>query len=425
MEKISFTEAKKFIKNVNLELYTILEKINPEDSYHIYFAEYDYGVELSDDEKFYFPHHQKLLGFDELPKCIQKDFSLWNPNIPFGIILEKNMEHYIRMPNRTIPGRIYTPGDCFGYEFKLHDLNYKITIPIYYVTIGARSCFCITNLGNELLFSSLKKKLNKYITAPKTPYAHQPFFKILYENLINKKTWKLKLLYFSDKWMKAIKTNPDFIELSLYLFRQYWMKGEILRERISHDYLTSNIFSKLENFRPEPYITEIIRSFVLLLTNACFGYAPQIDDSYLPLNEIQNILLHEYKVPHSPIIFCPSLIKDTNILYYSLNYPSSAVFSRVYSTQQSMIKILDEVTRFSAAFFKKISKSLRQSNSLFEKMVNNTKIQCFHTHTDKYHSALTIDKLNSFDSCIAKRKDGLDLPNSGPFLRGLIGLKTL
>ncbi|MFZ9035796.1 MAG: hypothetical protein ACO2ZM_06740 [Francisellaceae bacterium] len=431
MEKLNYEEAKALIKPVNQELYEILEDITPDDDMHIYLAEYPYGVEIADKNNYYFPFGDKLIAYEELPQNIKKDFAGWDSNIPFGIVLEKSMEHYLYDEDITTPGRIYHTGDCFGYDYCLKNpLINTLSIPVYQVSAGARSCFCITNLGNGMLFAPLKKKLKVNMPPPKKLYDHKDFFQALYQSFDMVQNWKLKLLYFSPKWKQNISDKKHKILLN-YLYDCYWMRTEKLRILPLYEHITSDAFKQLSKYKPEPYIVNVIRNFLSLFINAIAGYSVQSNDNYLPLKSIQNILTNEYNIPHSPIIMAPEYFDRTSTLYYSLSYPSTIILSNIYSTQQSTLKRLDELHRLTMHFFNTFHRKMHSSQEIksfskkiiFGKTSEDILMKCFHTHTDQFNQVSPISELEIFDKEIAQRPDKLDLPSNGPFLRGLIGFK--
>lgn len=429
MEKWNIDNVIKAVRPVNVELARVLEKMNLGKEYYAYYAEYNYGDDISDDHNFYFPFQNKLVIFEDLPLEIQHDFKRWKSAIPLGIVLDKTMEHYINRTDRTIPARFFRAGDCFGYDFRMGNIEHVIALPLYSVMAGARSTFCMASLGNNKLFSPLKKYLNRTTTSPKNLYEQHTFFKELYKAFYPENPWKLKLLYFPDNFMVSVQENPEFQPLANYLLQQYWQVGEITRARTTHDYLSSEVFSNMKKYKPtpEPCITEAIRSFILIMINACFAYRPLINDAYLPLDTIQNILLNEYKIEHRPIIFGPDTSKNSSTLYYLLNYPSSMLFSRSYARDASTIKVLDLLHRMTKDFFDEMLSQRyaeKSRNTFIISQIKSTQIQHFHTHThEDYKQILSIDNLKEFDFRFNHCATHLDLNASSEATRGLIGLK--
>lgn len=379
--------------------------------------------------RFFYPLGNKLVKHLDLPEELQKDFDAYNGNMPMGLVIEKSIEYTIYEETRTIPAYIYRTGDMFAYEKLLTANQLPFAIPLYHAYSGARSCFCVSNLGNETLFAPLKSQLKKNVSAPKSLFYHQPFFKTLYEDIVKQHDWKLKVLYFSGSWKKAINESKDLIPLRLYLFQQYWKRAELSRVRTAVDYLCSTIFNELTDFKPEPSVTGAIQYFTSLLLGAYPGYTPIIsnDDIYLPTNEIQDILLSRYKLPNSPTIIAPSYFNDTNHIYYALSYPSAITFSREYLPQQTTIKKLDLFARLTQAFFNKMMERPRLKNTYIGSILPITEIKYFHTHMAGYQfdEIQSINALEKYDRRFQAKDINLPLSKSSPFLRGLISFKKL
>lgn len=424
MEKLSIEEVVLLTKPVNPVFSSILDDIQDNNYPNIYLAEYNYGDVLANDKTFKYPIKETLCDYINLPKIIKKDFSEFGINIPFGILINKSLEYFVDTGEKTIPGRIYHPGECFGYEGKLHDKKIRYSLPMYYLNAGGRSCFSITNLGNSVLFSKIKGRLKKNVYPPKSLYSHQPLFKELYSTFTNKDSWKLKVLYFSDNWIKKIKTNKKYIYLKLFLLDEYRNKVEVYRIRESYNYLTSKILLEQKSFKPEPFVIAIIRTFLYLLINSCIGYNPLQDDKFMPLSTIRKILIDEYQIPNSPIIFGPDFLKGNNIIYYSLNYMSSFIFSKLYSTVNSTVNLMHDIDRFANFFFKEFSKLEEVKNNEIYHLIKNLSLSYFHTHTSNSEIIQLPYALEKFDKRIANKKDTLSLPHVSNFVRGLIGIKT-
>lgn len=198
MEKITYKEAAKLIKKSNPALFKVLQEIDvPKNGYELYYAEYDYGDKIADVRNFYYPHNKSLLSLPNLPKNIQKDFIAYDTNIPFGLTLDKCFEFSVDSAIASIPSSLYIKGDCFGHLSKLGNIKgYYYSPPVFSIHAGARSSFCVSNLGNMTLFNSIKKHLKSEVSAPKTLDQHHDFFRILYRDLVPEKKWKLKVLFF-------------------------------------------------------------------------------------------------------------------------------------------------------------------------------------------------------------------------------------
>jgi len=395
----------------------------PTNSKKIYLAEYNFGQLLADDQSLYFPMNDKLVSHENLPNNIKRNFQKYGVNMPFGIVLDKSVEYFVDTEELTIPARIYHKGDCIGFDNKLGDTNLTIAPPVFHASAGTRSCFCVSNLGNATNFRSLKKLLKSKLTAPKNLYQHHQLFKLINDDILITNNWKLKILFFSDGWIDKINNDKKFLPIKLYLHQKYWEKQEVNRARASYDYISSSIFLSMTSRSPDPHIMAIVRSLILLIINAFPGYAPLMNEELLPRKQIISKLNDIYGLPSNPSLIGPVYFQETDILYYSLNYPPTMLFSKIYAQHQTTVNRLDEIREVATQFFKKLKRIPFGENSKLMTILNTLSLSYFHTHPDKFQKIESSDDLSWYDTRFRIKQGAIAMPKTSPFVRGLITLK--
>lgn len=421
MIRIEKKQILALLKQCNNKLYQLLSRIN--EDYHGYLAEYEYGTKIADTENFYYPHDDALHTRDTLPGEISSDLSLYKNSIPFGIVLGKCFEMTVDNDKYTIPSTLYRKGDLFGYFSRMGENHNDFSAPpIYSAYSGARSAFCVSNLGNLSLFSSLRDNLPPDTTAPKTLYDHYKLFSAIAKSYSNSNKWKVKMIVFNGEFFEKISNNADFLPIKNYLFNQYWLKAELFRNKQNYDYVTSEILYNLESFKPDPYLTGTLRHFISIFLNVYPAFAPLINNEQAPVDLLQRVLINEYKIESSPIIIGLEYFNKTNLLYYPLNYMSTFTYSRNYAKQQTVWEKLDAIKRLADVFFNKYKKSKINAITSISKLLPEVEMHCFHTKHYESKNIVSTDELQKFDKRMTFNSN-MNIAKTSPFLRGLIAFK--
>lgn len=425
MEKVVGQTAINMIKRINRSLGQQLEALDLGNDFYFYLASYNYGDQLADIENFYYPHNNQLLTRDNLPTALKNDLNRYSCHTPFGLVLSKSIEMTIDNTNSsTIPIVLYKSGDLFGIYAQLGKKFTKYYAPpLASAYAGTRSAFCVSNLGNLSLFSRMKQKLPERAIAPKTLYEHHAFFKTLYEAFKPQhNNWMLQIAVFPGTFLDKVLTNKRYLELKAYLYNEYWVNAELTRNRSYYDFVSSEIFTHLKSFKPDPYTTGTISHFISLFLDFYPGFTPLVDETQMPTKLLQQVLIEEYGVEHNPIMIGLDYFKNLDIMYYSLNYPTTFTYSRTHSKQQTVTAKLDSISRIAKAFFEHYQTLSFTSITRAYQILPAITMHCFHTDAQYSNVIRPTAELQQFDARMVMKPDR-GLPKSSPFCRGLIAFE--
>ncbi|WP_040916823.1 hypothetical protein [Legionella tunisiensis] len=91
--KVGWTDIKHEIKEANPEFYSLINKINPPDTYPLFVATFPYGVLIGDDRSQFLPINNQLIRINEsiLPKDIERHLGYGKMGSPMGMVLRKTL----------------------------------------------------------------------------------------------------------------------------------------------------------------------------------------------------------------------------------------------------------------------------------------------------------------------------------------------
>ncbi len=424
----TWQDVQKQATQVAPDLAAIIDRLAPDKSFKLYRAKYPYGTIIGDAKNFYYPNPDKegFFKLGDLPpnSSIAKDLGYAGNSIPAGMILSGATELFVDQEEVTIPCHLSKPGHVFALLRELDNTRKFHPPGIMTMSSGARSTFLLPMIGNDYAFAPLKKKLDLEIFAPKRLYDHWDLFKSIHNTA--ETPWVTEMLYFGEKWLKAIKKDPAWTPLRVCLFQKVWGNAQYNLNRQYYDYITSGIMSKI-NRKPDPYIANTIQHFLPIIVGYAPAYAPAVDDSLLPLNLLQNTLIDAYRIKTNPTIIQPTYLEPGGEpVYYSLNYPSTLVFTKRYKTLKNTTRDIHELQDIAKKYFSKLCApdSLCAGTTVYE-LSKALELHYFHAKTNKAGIAKNSSELAQRDTrmLLNVKKAKLPFASFGTFIRGCVSLQ--
>ena len=391
IKKVIWDDLKSEVRNVNEKLFSIIDAINPSNEYSIYILEIPYGDVIGGDVQFIPDQnggYQRLNDLN-LPNEVAQDLGYGAFSSPLGLLLKNNIEFYIDMPDKkqTVPIGIMKPGNFYNSSIVLNKTNNpKPYNPngILKANAGARTIFSLPYLTCQNSFASLQKEIGA-VDIPETIYDHCNFFRSVLKNINS--GWSVKLVYFSEKWITSIKSDPSWVVLKQFIIDKSWQGSEHERNQfyfdISYSLLLNNVTHVIN-----PYLTDTLRHLLDVCIGAYPGLSAINNSELIPLKQIQHTLLFSYGLKkYYPTIIGPSYFNyndTTSCVYYSLQYPTTKIFSPKTQKTPSNHKNLESLrTLFNKFIPKIIEKNGSWHNSMLQEALQNTKFTFIHNHISK------------------------------------------
>lgn len=170
----------------------------------------------------------------------------------------------------------------------------------------------------------------------------------------------------------------------------------------------------------------------LLALGAAPSYAPASNDDSLPLEILQNAFVESYGLKkYLPTIMQPkhfNFEQDNYPIYYSLQNPSTYVFSPKSRKISSTIFEMRELEHLMRIFISELSKDdIICSDTVISKAAKEVEFKYFHNEPDRHNvvksSAIIPDYDARFNVQRAKKKSSsLSFASDAKFLRGCISI---
>jgi len=337
----SWNECKTLIKSSNPEFYNLLADISPSNNMPIYIAKYSYGEVIGDKTDVFLPDEKGgtfKLGNPDTPTDLMQHIGYGRNSIPLGMVISNFCEWYTKDPETkdAYPVAIQGEGTIFNKQIVFQEAE-GIENSTISVCSGSRTAFMLPSIGSRINHERIKQIFNLSIPVPKHHQDHHKIFK----GIVKSSTWHSTLLFFSEKWINEIKNNEKWVFIKLFLSEQMRQaSGKDIYNSFYNDlFMTAK---KVNKFRPTPFLVDSAKAIFNIAMNRGCGTTPAIDESKIPLKEIQRAYKEVYELPYTPTIMVPSrLSQSNNTVYYSLQQPSTKINTFKIKLNNSTIRELD------------------------------------------------------------------------------------
>lgn len=432
--KVYWDDVRDRVASVEPQFAKHVDHLSPDKSFPIYLAYYPYGSIEADTQSSLFPKQGGgffRLTDNDVPKDIYKNLSYSISNAPLGMVLEKQLELFIDLKHEgiTIPWLVYTPGMFFPFSAILSVKHHRTYAPngILSSTAGARSVFMLPNIGSSSHHSTLQRDLNIKSSTPRSLYDHWHIFK----DIAAKSDWRCCVMYFSEKWVTKLHADNSWIGLKNYLHELAWKHYEYERNRVYYD-MTFSMIQKKRNLKPNPYLADTARHLFATAIGAAPGFVPALNNDALPLSDIQNAYVTSYGLKkYFPTVMRPAHFtfeKDTLPIYYSLQNPSTHIFSPKSREVTNTLLELRELENIMRIFAEELSKENAECNdTILGEIAKQVEFNYYHCKSDRYGVVRMTDEIIKIDNRFASipkkyKKTGAAFSSDAPFLRGCVSI---
>jgi hypothetical protein len=281
----------------------------PKDAY-VYMLSFPYGAKVGDEVYQYIPlPNGQLVPIDSeiLPNDLKKDLEYGRRNAPLGFYFEKCFELFQdhQSYNLTETQRIESPGNFFSFSplLRVEGKRNYIANGLDTIVAGARSCFLIPEIKCQNKHMQMCSSLDIMAQIPPSYYEQFFLFKKISQALNS--SWSAKIIYFPNSWLSHVRAS------------EYWNKFEkyfcdLLTERLAYlafqNKFQSTFYTAMKraSIEVDSYMTGLFTHLINICMGDVPGYFPAIDESLLPLKELQESFVHRYKINKKiPTIMIP------------------------------------------------------------------------------------------------------------------------
>lgn len=438
--KVLWSDIRDRVAKVEPLFAKIVDELGPDNKYPLYLAYLPYGALKGDTVSTFLPTQNNSyirLTDPNVPKDVLKHLGYGKTSSPLGMVLEKELEYFIDLKAEriSIPWAIHSPGSFFSFGRNLSGTQSRIYAPngVLTATSGARSVFMLPNIGCATNHINLERDFNIQHSPPKSLYEHWFIFKDLVNSNIIPCDWKSCLLYFSETWVNKIHEDSGWLKLRMYLHEKAWRHYEHQRCRVYYD-IAFSIIQRNRNLKPNPYLTDTARHLFAITLGDAPGYAPADNDNGLPTEIIQQAYIESYGLKK----YIPTIMKPTKFhyeteetpIYYSLQNPSTFMFSPKSRATSSTIFEMRELNHIMKIFMAELSKENAMcSDTVMNLAAKDIKFNYYHNKSDRHRVIQSSDLIPSVDKRFETINSKLRMPNSvfasdSPFVRGCISISS-
>ncbi len=434
--KTNWQYVRKRVAKVEPAFAKMVDELNPDESFVVYLAYYPYGAIKGDTESTLLPTHQNTyyrISNPDTPQDVLKQLGYSKNSAPFAMLLEKNLELFVELPDEkiSIPWILYSPGSIFPFARILSRKHRRTYDPNGVLTLssGARSTFMLPNIGCATYHANLQRDFNVQVPTPKSMHEHWNVFREITNSQVLNCDWRSCLLYFGSKWLEKLDSDSAWLPLKLYLHELAWYHCEYQRNRFYYD-LSFSIIQKNRNLKPNPYLADTARHLFAIALGAAPGYAPAINDDALPTQAIQQVFTDSYRLDkYDPIILQPTHFnyeQDDMPIYYSLQHPSTHMFSPKSRKISSTLSEMRELHHITNIFSKELAKENSLcSDTILSKITSNINFDFFHNKPDRHQIIQASHLMAQCDTRFKYQGQESKFASDSPFVRGCIRIKKL
>ncbi|CAM4434501.1 MAG: hypothetical protein LEGION0403_FIIPPAGN_02742 [Legionella sp.] len=437
--KYTWSEIRHRFEAVEPKFTEIVDHLSPDHSYPLYIAYYSYGDTDADTQSSLFPNINGgyfRITDPDVPEYILHHLGYSANNTPLGMLLEKELECYIDLKNEQIiiPWLIYKPGDIFPLSTILNKTKNRVYTPngLLSSTAGVRSTFVLPNIGAAINHSNLQRDFNIKSRPPKSTYDHWHIFREIVNSNEIQSDWRCCIAYFSEKWLTSLHNDVEWKGLKQYLNELAWRRYEYDRNRIYYD-ITFSIIQKNRNLKPNPYLVDTAKHLFATALGDAPGYVPAVDNSALPVNTLQQVFVESYGLKK----YWPTIMQakhfnfetDSLPIYYSLQHPSTRVFSPSSRSVSSTINEMRELQHIMGIFINDLLvEGALSSDTVIGEIAKYIEFQYFHNIADSHKIMKeSTDLLNidmRFKKTLFPSYEESTFAADASFLRGCISMSS-
>ena len=361
-EQLLWKDIKNSVKNLNHDLFKIIDDISPE--FPIYRAKYTYGEVISDHKHFYFP------------KSANKE-PLLSKDSPFCFILDKKLESYLQYKNKVIPHSIYSAGTLIPQNYEIVKYNQIKMRPsdVFYLSSGVRSINILPLHNENEYYDNLAMDFNiDRKLSPRNIVDHHKIITTINDRI--KPDWHSDILLFDEKWKHAIFNNKKWEKLKIYILEQSIKVNSSRRNGLYLDHAITDITNDLK-VKKKDFSEEMMKYILLTSIGEQIGLKPAVDELGLPVEALTDAFNGSYKPTTTPVIIEPCEYTPSNA-----NYPiylSIGATTYNLNSQKTLrpLAYLAEISKRLNIFLEEFENHPFTKNTVFAKIKDHMSIKFY------------------------------------------------
>lgn len=435
--RLSWAAVRGRVYAANPEFCALVDEISPGEELAFYIANYPFGSVLCNKETAFLPTMQG--DFIPLNKpgirlnySLSNDLSYGAHSAPLTLILNKAVElftdhkHY----NLTVPYRLLHAGDFLATHQVVSEVEHHTLLQS---AAGCRSTMMLPPISCTRHFSNICHKFGKRLRKPDCLYEHARLFSDLAQHPTEGCDWNMSTLLFSHQFIERVKYDSAWYKLYIYFYR-YSLKHHFKMMNLNSQMNLITEVQRRENLKVDPSFIDTAHHLYKMSAGFIPGFAPAMDETYLPRTFLQNVFLEVYGLTqYYPTILQPSYFNVQNAhaqaVYYSRQYPTNFVVACKTRNSYSITYSLSEQQHFLDELSLGLTKiTPNAENALWLKIGNSVEFCTYHSYKNNQKNVKLSSELQQLDPRFGALGCGIKLKKryiseDGAFMRGCIAIR--
>jgi hypothetical protein len=433
IQKLYWKDVREDVAKLQPDVAKIIDSISPAKKYPLYRVTYPYGNLFVDEGDFFLPNGNGMLAplaSGNFPQDIKDDLQYANGNIPAGIVLNHAIELFVTHHKQILPWFLYSAGTIFGLWGYLSTNGVFHPPQVFSFTSGARCLFMLPNIGNADLHRNLHRDYGVCSAPPKDLLDQWGVFKEIVHHPATKCNWNTQLLFFTNEWIDSIKNDPAWCLLRSSLHNLAWVKSDYWRNQMFYNFAISCAESD-RNLKPNPYLADTLKHLFAIAVGAAPGFQVGINDNVAPIAFLQKAYIESYGLKeYIPTFLCPThsaVSKNDDVLYYSLQYPTTLEFSPKSRKIANTLRELSELKHITNIIMEEMLRGrLKLGNTVMGQLVENIEFSFYHNKIDQHKEIELAKEMPKKDESLLTYPKGCEnrkFADSGAFVRGCVQIR--
>ncbi len=430
IERHSWSQVRKTITQYEPTLSKIIDSLSPDGSYCFYKVRYPYGASILDKGTFQVINDKKKLvplEHNSVSKKIQSDLN-YTGTMPVGFVTNNSVETFFTGEGRIVPASLYGPGSMFSLWRIFDGASSYQDCGLWNVSSGARTICMLPKIADKNGYRNLKSKFSLNLQTTPTLVDQWDIFKTLANHNLFSENWYSEIICFSKKWFSH-KSDPSWAPFYYYLLNNVWSSSPFHRNQYVLDFLFS-VAQEKNRLKPNPYLADTVKHLIGIGTGEVPGFIAAKDSSAAPVRGLQEVFLNDYLLKrYAPVIMhLGHLEGSANLpILYSLQLPTTTVFSPRSSRIYSKIADMREIKFILELFFSEISNNgMTLKDMPLSLLERDYQYGFFHSDKDSHGEIKQISELMSMEPMFTRAltdSTTYEFPEFSPFFKGCIVLQ--
>jgi len=434
---LSWADIKAQVQSFNPSLVNAIATIKEGDSFPVVRVRYPFGADIAKDGKFYIPHLDGSIAYDD-PSIDPGLKSLlaypWKVT-PVGLITHNACEIFVDLPSHHSPLSLFTKGKMLSVLSLIEPEWFaSVMASAYSAKAGCRSLLLLPKIADTQSHQRLTERLNLgQIACPEDFSMQWPLFEAIGSATQTEDSWYTEVIYFGKPFFHALATTPEYKHQLTHLV---WPSSVLFRHQVVYDVIWQTFIDEhcLLKLRNNVAVVQTVKHLLKVCLGQAPGYMPVSNEESAPIKLLTHSYLSLYNIRyHWPVFMQIVRWNFKEPLYYSLSHP---LFMHPLSTAAKGTSSLRDIIAVKHVLGDFIDKALTHQlcfslaeTRLLEKL-QDLEFDYFHLKGDIATGIRSdIDALQVEDSRFmhmhakAQTKKSYGFPKHSDFFRGCIRIR--